>query len=291
MKFTYAALENMIREWGMVREDLRAAIVIGSRGGDPTHVDQWSDLDLIFFTTAPQLYEVESSWLGYFGTVWAKFIDHTNAGDPEWMAVYSGGLKVDYLILPAEGNLAEMLLRLPYRSVLAQGWRVLFDKTGAYLEEAASLLEYSPYADVRASKFEHVVNEFWVYAVRGSHLHQRGEIWRAKMICDCNLKQKLLTLIALQAASHQENVEKIRPAGKHLEDWAEAEILDQLPGTFAGYAHNSVRVALLNSIQLFHNLARQVGYHLQSPYPSVEQQELFDWLIEQLDQDQALHSH
>ncbi len=50
------------------RPDIRAAIVIGSRARVERPADEWSDLDIIVFTTAPEYYLSKVDWLENIGT-------------------------------------------------------------------------------------------------------------------------------------------------------------------------------------------------------------------------------
>jgi len=53
----YKALEARILAWAAAREDLLAGVVVGSCARMDGTADQWSDLDLILFTSSPQNYQ------------------------------------------------------------------------------------------------------------------------------------------------------------------------------------------------------------------------------------------
>ena len=62
--------------------------------------EEQTDLDLILYATDPQTYVDDTSWLDTFGQVWLRVLNYTGAGDPEWMVLFAGGLKVDFILTP-----------------------------------------------------------------------------------------------------------------------------------------------------------------------------------------------
>jgi aminoglycoside 6-adenylyltransferase len=61
-------LEERFVAWANTRPDIRAAIVIGSRARMERPADEWSDLDIIIFTTSPRYYLSSVDWLENIGT-------------------------------------------------------------------------------------------------------------------------------------------------------------------------------------------------------------------------------
>jgi len=56
-------LEERFVAWANTRPDIRAAIVIGSRARVERPADEWSDLDIVFFTNNPHYYLSKTDWL------------------------------------------------------------------------------------------------------------------------------------------------------------------------------------------------------------------------------------
>lgn len=63
---TYEELESTISHWAVTHPDLFAGVVVGSRGCLDHPDDQWSDLDLIIFCTATEVFIQDGSWLESF---------------------------------------------------------------------------------------------------------------------------------------------------------------------------------------------------------------------------------
>src|SRR5512135_626468 len=97
---TYTDLERDFTQWAQAQPDLRAAIVVGSRARIDPPPDEWSDLDLIVFTTDMEKYTSDRAWLDQFGKVTIAVLEHSPRGDGEWLIVYETGHKLDVLLAP-----------------------------------------------------------------------------------------------------------------------------------------------------------------------------------------------
>jgi aminoglycoside 6-adenylyltransferase len=93
----YDQWERDFVTWARARSDIRAAIVVGSRARLDHPADEWSDLDLILFTTNPSVYVAQTGWLNELGEVWVTVLNHTGH-DPEWLVMFADGLKVDFAL-------------------------------------------------------------------------------------------------------------------------------------------------------------------------------------------------
>ena len=132
---TYKQLEEAIRIWAEDQEIVRALAVIGSRARADHAADAWSDLDFIFFVTDLQEIAQDSSWLNTFGQVVLKVLQRTGAGDPEWLVLYGGGLKVDFVLAVAKRSFPEDLFGPRFGIVSRRGARILVDKENARPEQ------------------------------------------------------------------------------------------------------------------------------------------------------------
>ncbi len=127
---TYEQLEQNCIAWSQAQPDIRAALVVGSRVRINHPADEWSDLDLVLFTTTPAIYAVPATGLREIGEIWASVLNRTGRGDPEWRVMLAGGLKADFVFTLAAGaTLSQMVEASPYAGVYERGVRVLFDKS------------------------------------------------------------------------------------------------------------------------------------------------------------------
>ncbi len=236
--------------------------MVGSRARDEQAADEWSDLDLIFFTTTAEQYVNDNTWLALFGEVWARVLQHTQAGDVEWMVVYAGGLKVDFFFAPMTGELSELLFNGRYAEVTQRGVRVLLDK------DSQNSLVLPPFALVKqekptAEEFTTVSQKFHLYAYRTAMMLRRGDLWRAQTFINNEMRPALLTMLAWQAQATQGLAHDTWYDGRFLETWADPRAIAVLPTTFARYDVADMRRALLALLDLFGWLKQETAVNWQ----------------------------
>jgi len=283
----YASLESRIAARTATRPDLIAGVVVGSRGRPDHPADQWSDLDLVIFSTAPDTYIKDGSWLEGFAPLWASWLDNTGSGYPEWFALYSGGLKVDIVFAPIQSGdetLADMLRSFAHQDVLLRGVRILFDKTSLGVQAGVALPGPACQALPPPSpvEFRLSISKFWITAAKAVKLIQREDVWRAKQACDCELKACLLTMLEWHARSRYGLERDIWYDGRFLSSWADPRAIAELPGTFAAYDQADLRRALLATLHLYHWLAGETAAQLGLAYPQPNDKQVLGWIISSL---------
>ncbi len=90
---SYKDIQKRIVTWASKISDIRAIDVYGSRAQPQTEPDEYSDLDLILFSTEQERYREKTDWLEDIAEVWLAVLDTTCAGDPEWFVLYEGGIE------------------------------------------------------------------------------------------------------------------------------------------------------------------------------------------------------
>ncbi len=281
---SYADLEARIAAWAGDRRDLIAGVVVGSRSRPVRPADEWSDLDLIFFSTAPAGYLQDAGWLGNFGELWASYLDATGSGYPEWFALYPGGLKMDIVFVPVPAgeapDLPGMLASFDFQDVITRGVRILFDKTGFQgdlpaFSGAAALPPLPADSDFRAA-----IDRFWINTAKALKLIQRGDLWRAKQTCDGELKACLLTMLEWHARCVYNPGQDTWYDGRFLSTWADPRAQAALPATFPAYDQVDLRRALLAILDLYTWLARETARALGFSYPCPNDTAILTWLLE-----------
>ena len=99
---------------------------------------------------------------------------------------------------------------------------------------------------------------------RGKHL-RRGELWAAKTVgVDGGMKSLLLHMIGwhARAGGRGGRVED----GRHLEEWADPAVVEELAGVFAHYDEDDLWRASLATMNLFRRLATETAERLGLPY-------------------------
>lgn len=275
----YLQIEKRIREWGQAQPDVRAIVVVGSQARRDRPADQYSDLDLILFAGDPQTLAAQPDWLKAFGVIWSAALDHTGAGEVEWLVLFDGGLKADFVLAQAEGNsLVEMLKRSPHQGVLSRGVRVVVDKTtDAGLAAPPQLVpQESSLPDSRA--FRTLADRFYIQAARAVKLVRRGDLWRAKFAVDCEMKSTLLSMLEWHARLVRNPHGDTWYDGRYLDEWADPRALEDLTASFAAYEQDDLQRAWQATVELFWWLAGETAQKLDVDFPTPTDTTVYHWM-------------
>jgi aminoglycoside 6-adenylyltransferase len=271
-------LEARFTDWASKRQDIRAAIVVGSRARSDHPADEWADLDVAIMSTAAGDYHRDTGWIAGIAPVWTHYKDPSGT---TYHVLFEGGLDAGIAIIAAAPialatRVAPAVRRLPFsfgikgrldREVdsaaeyYRRGVRVLLDKDGM----AERFLTRFPAREVTLpmptpADFRATTSEFWFAAVWTAKHLWRGEIWRARSSgIEGRMRQILLTMIEWHArATHGPTYDTWRE-GQLLEEWADPAVLSRLRGVFAGYEAAALDAALSSMIETFAWLSRETA--------------------------------
>lgn len=269
----YPELETNFTRWAQAQADLRAAVLIGSRARSEPPSDEWSDLDLIVFTTDLEKYAADRRWLDQFGTVTIAVLERSRRGDAEWLIVYEDGRKLDVLLAPVGAS--GPIETAPYDIVLVYGARVLFDKSAPaeQLNLDVRMASTLPTAD----EFTAALNHTWLTALRAAKFTARGDLWRAKHACDSELKAQLMTMLEWHTLAH-DPTRRVWHDGRHVAQWADRRAVMALPGCFAAYDATDLRRALFATLDLYRWVAIETAQRLGFDFPAAAQQHVMRWV-------------
>lgn len=275
---TYAQLERNFVAWAGGQADIRSAIVIGSRARREPPADEWSDLDIILYATDPAVYAATPDWLSTLGEVWLSYLNDTFAGEVEWLVLFAGGLKADFILSTAKGPLQQTINQSPYQVVLRRGVRVLFDKVAPDSPLTLPEAWLAPPPNPTQDEFLALVNQVFLSATRAAKLLKRSELWGAKYHCDTDMKRHLMTVLEWHArATHGPNHDTWYD-GRYLDQWADPQTLADLPATFAAYDGSDLWRALFATLDLFRCVAIETAELLNYSYPAQTDQQITSWL-------------
>lgn len=274
----YENIQAKFVAWAQNEPNIRAALVVGSRARVYKPADEWSDLDLILFTTTPDAYFVNSDWLAHMGEVWLHIESEALESSPEWLVLYQGGYKVDYLIAPATAPLRELVQIPIYEPLLRRGFRVLFDKDESQADKV--ILPYQVRCCQRPTPamFGNIVGRLMLFSERTAKVLSRGERWRAKFLCDTQLKEYLLILLEWHACAVYGEDHDTWRNGRFLHQWSHPDATARLPDTFATYDTDDMWRATLATLELGCWLARETAVVWEYDYPHQAEQEITDWI-------------
>lgn len=266
----YEQLIEHLVQWAAGEENVRAAVVIGSRAREDHPADAWSDLDVLIFARDPERYRHALDWVDEIGERWLTFLEPTPDGRGfERRVLFAGGLDVDLVPLPVADLHAMLEEDLPpnMADMISRGVRFLVDKDDFEPRLRAKEITPPAYVPPEEAEFLNAVNDFWYHTVwTGKHV-RRGELWWGKSCCDSYLKHLLHQMLTWHAHVTQPDEVDTWMRGRFLEEWADARAVAALPEIFAHYDEDDVWRALLATMELFHWLAVETATALGYSYP------------------------
>jgi aminoglycoside 6-adenylyltransferase len=252
-------LEAAIADWARDREDVRAAFVVGSRARAETPADRWSDLDIGLVVTGRQPFLGDASWVEEFGSPVLTFVEPTAFGDRlERRVLYETGEDVDFAVLEV-GDWTAFSSLPEARSVVARGFRVLYDDLGLELPGFAERLPEEQMPD--AASLHELASDFWYHALWAAKKLRRGEVFTAIDCVDGYLKWRLLALLRWHARLLDPTVDTWH-GGRFLERWADPGALAALERAYAHYDVRDVARALWETVDLWQGLEEEVARRL-----------------------------
>ena len=265
---TYAILEQRISAWAAAQPPIRAVLSGGSRARGSA--DSYSDLDIIILTSNRNIYAVSPVWLSEFGEILVTYSEPTGLGDPEWYAVYEGGLKLDAVLIQVDDpslELGELMQPLPYQDVFRRGFRVLFDRSGkARLSPPQPFLPEAPPSE---AAFANTVSGLLMASLTVAKFIARGDYWRAQDWFAQDLRIHLLAMVRWHA--HGKDTWY---GGRFIEQWADPRALAALPQAFPAYARESLQAALLGILDTFRWLGEETAARFGYIYPAEAHEEI-----------------
>ncbi len=266
---TYDDLIERYTRWAEVEEDVRAALILGSRARTNHPADEWSDLDILAFVRDPEKFVKSEEWATSIAPCWLSFIERTGDGKSwERRSLYEGGLDVDVALDPAEW-LDGILQGIPpdVADVLRRGVEVLVDKDGKMAQIAAMPLpETTFFQKPTEVEFVNATSDFWYHTLWSAKHLRRGELWWAKGGVDGHLKNLLQGMLECHAHAMKGKEFDTWMRGRFLEEWAEPRAVKQLSKIYAHYDAGDIARALKATMGLFRWLedetAERWGYHV-----------------------------
>lgn len=246
-------------------EGARLLAVIGSSVRSDTPADEYSDLDLLLVTDAPE------GWLygelpARFGDMKLSFVEPTLGGARERRMLFEGYLDVDLIVMTGE-QFQQTAASGEVGMVANRGYRVLYDagNNGRLLETTG---DASPAASsgMEEAEFSNLVNDFFFHTVWAAKKLRRGELWTAKMCVDAYLKGLLLKMIEWNALVRKER--DVWHNGRFLDVWVDPDVREELRACFARYDPDDVKKALTATEALFARLARETAESAGYVFPA-----------------------
>ena len=287
--------------WAQARPDIRAAHLAGSYARPGVHPpDEWSDLDLVLYTTWPLAYRQDSAWINAIAPLWLAVPDDDGARLKGrwawlygwmWFATLEGGLAVDFVIRPAWE-----LIGLDWRRRLGLRRRAMpahaypLDRTTILVDKAGrlgrlgwvELFPADPPGQPDAETFRLAVEDFWGLADRATRKLGRGDLYTARRLTDSGMQARLLEMMRWHAGSLHGWGYPTGWRGSYLDDWADPRAAAAMRAAYAHLDAVDIKRALRAKLDLYRWLAIETGQRLGFPYPQAVDDRIAGWINEQL---------
>jgi aminoglycoside 6-adenylyltransferase len=250
-----------VADWARERDDVRAALVVGSQARTDVPADRWSDLDVVLFVDDPRRLADDATWVEEFGTPVLTFLELTGFGNRvERRVLYESGEDVDFPLIEASAW-REVESMPEARLLLARGCRVLYDELG--IREALAEIEPPPAPPLPdGAALRELSSDFWYHALWTAKKLRRGEVFTAIGCLDGYLPWRLVTLVAWHARALDPSVETWH-SGRFVERWADPGVLASLEKAFAHYDLRDVARALWDTIDLWQGVEEELARKLE----------------------------
>ncbi len=295
--------------WAHAREDIRCALVFGSRGRRDAH--PWSDIDPVIITRRADRYAHGDQWLPELGSLWTYLFEpHDSFGGLVTggitLAVFSDGLVADFTIMPERQTrwwlrmvqIGWVRRRIGYDEaarlashMLHGGYEVVLDRDN-WVDLLKRMLRRLPELTTgppTQAAFETAVRDFWYGPAKLVGLLQRGK-WFAAREEMVERGSRLMLQMAEWHARSQDSWDSqhvLRP--KHLESWADSRLVEALPIILGAYGEELWQ-ALFALQDCYHTLADETAANLGLTLPPVPSDAIIDWTRAQFESWQAFNS-
>jgi len=257
-------LQRRIVKWATNEKAISALILCGSRARIVRPADEWADLDLEMYVDDVQFFCDDARWIEQFGTVWTHLQLEEDGADV-LLVLYDGAKKVDFHIFPV-ATLERAVAAQTLPSAYLRGYRVLLDKNGLAGQLPPPLIEPLTHDRPEPADFAFQVNAFWYGAVYVAWQIRRRNLWVVKFR-DWTMKEHLLQMIEWHTQAANAWQVDTWNDGHFLTEWASPRIVASLHDAFGHFNATDSWRALLATMELFGQLARETAARLEISYP------------------------
>ena len=274
----YAGIREKLCGLAQEDADIKAVAAIGSSVRSDPPADEYSDLDIILVTEAPEKW-FSGEYPALLGNMTLSFIEPTLGGGYERRCIYDSDRDVDIIILtPAQFETA--IRDGTVGSVMNRGYLFLCDKNGYAALAGEFVKPEITHPALNEGFFQNAVNDFFFHNIWSAKKLLRGELWAAKMCIDTYLKLSLLFIIEQYQLLN--GTDDIWHNGRFLDRWADRSITRELSRCFAHYDIEDCKKALKATHRLFARLAASVAEKSGFRYPAESEKCAADFLRDKL---------
>lgn len=262
---TTSEIFNRFQDWARSNEEIKAAVLTGSRVIPGARVDFLSDYDIELYVKDLDEFTVNDDWLEALGPVmvrWPFTPRSTGYKKGHWitrLALFKNGERLD-LQITDQGAIDP--------DDYDNGFQVLIDKTG--ITRGLNPPTYSRFTIKKPgeTEFTVLVNEFWWNAHYVPKYLWREELPFARYMLDVQLRYSFLHQIIDWYIGMQNGWSVATgPHGRKFKDFLDTATWAELEKTYAGADLQETWSAFFHLVALFRRLALETGNNLGYKYP------------------------
>lgn len=265
----YEICEEMFERfiaWANLNQNIRLALVWGSRTRKINPADEWSNLDLVIVTNNPDEILLSNDWLGNIGIPKITYLENTLGNSKERRVLFDNGLDIDFPVFSCQ-RFKEILNSPEILAILNRGMRILFDKDNLIADLKVSN-QYIPSQSLpNQEEFTNLINAFWYHSVWAAKKLRRGELLQAKWACDVWIKHLLIELIKWQTYCKKGQNYDTWHGYRFFERWVDPTILTKMQNVYAHYEKEDIWDALFSTMNLFREISKETALLLKYQYP------------------------
>jgi hypothetical protein len=173
---------------------------------------------------------------------------------------------------------ASLTLQLDaWLAITRRGTKVLLDKNGLANRIAVSVAQVSPRVPTQEVYLNNVHSFFGLILWESKQL-VRHELWMALETVDQQVKQCLLMMIEWHSIVTNPELSDTWYGGRRMHEWADPKWVTALSQTWPTYDVEGGWDALLATLELFSNVAKETAQSLGLRYPVDEELRVRSWI-------------
>jgi predicted nucleotidyltransferase len=276
-----------LTDWATSTKDISCIVVAGSHARKDHQPDEFSDIDVVIFSSNVKFYERNFDWINQIGEPVLYYKDQLSRNITGRKVYFSNGVGLDifflderavywsylyakaserkWLFAMVPGPVKKMMKAavLFFAEYIRRGFYCLVDK-GKFYDRLC-------YVDTRfkfrqegfnREKLEHLINSFWRYALHTAINLQRREFWHAKITCDHGMKKTLLVLVEIYTRTIEGRDYDTWHHARFLERWAAPFIVEKLPLIYGHYEMEDAWKCMKETADLFSEITRRLTDHV-----------------------------
>jgi aminoglycoside 6-adenylyltransferase len=286
--------------WCQAEHAVKGVILLGSSARDGAF-DPLADLDLLVIVKRRHRFS-SLEWLELIDPppLFSWNYQSPVGGETVQQAIYEGPLVVDIALVPSvqafllglaiRGLSRHSLLRrhLPaplivqldaWLAITRRGTKVLLDRNGLADRIAASAAPVSSSIPTQTVYLNTVCSVFGLILWESKQL-ARHELWMAVGTVDQQVKQRLLTLIEWHAIATNPELADTWYGGRRIHEWADPRWVAALHHTWPTYDVEGAWDALLATLELSSNVAKETAQSLGYLYPADAELKVRSWMAD-----------